>query len=127
MNIYNIFTPLTSGNFHVFEWFSAFTRPIVFHDSIFKVIMESATVLTLKARVYWKRHYDVVILLCLFAAIFGKFTAIFISLIRACVANVIFKWSGVYAGGGEMGAVLGIVGGGGDAIPDENMPFFRTI
>ena len=37
----------------------------------------------------------------------------------------------MYAGGGGGGAVLGIVGGcvtfrflNGDAIPDENMPFF---
>ena len=57
---------------------------------------------------------------------------VFIPLIRACVANEIFKWSAVYAGGGGggEGAVLGIVGGGvtfrflnGDAITDENMPF----
>ena len=42
-------------------------------------------------------------------------------------------YAGVLGGGGE-GAVLGIVGGGvtfrflnGDAIPDENMPFFIRL
>ena len=54
--------PLTPEDFHVFEWFSAFTCPIGFRDSIFKVTIESTAVL--KARVYWKRHCDVVILLC---------------------------------------------------------------
>ena len=37
--------PLTPENFRIFEWFSAFTRPIGFHDSIFKVAIESAAVL----------------------------------------------------------------------------------
>ena len=37
--------PLKPDDFHVFEWFSAFTRPIGFRDSIFKVTMESAAVL----------------------------------------------------------------------------------
>ena len=42
----NIFiNPLTPEDFHVFEWFSAFTRPIGFRDSIFKVTIESAAVL----------------------------------------------------------------------------------
>ena len=55
---------------------------------------------------------------------------VFISLIRACVANEILKWSAVYAGG----AVLGIVGGGvtfgflnGEAILDENMLFWVRL
>ena len=39
------FNPLTPEDFHVFEWFSAFTRPIGFRDSIFKVTIESAAVL----------------------------------------------------------------------------------
>ena len=37
--------PLTPDDFRIFEWFSAFTRPIGFHDSIFKVAIESAAVL----------------------------------------------------------------------------------
>ena len=39
--------PLTPEDFRIFEWFSAFTCPIGFHDSIgvFKVAIESATVL----------------------------------------------------------------------------------
>ena len=37
--------PLTPEDFHVFEWFSAFTRPIGFSDSIFKDTIESAAVL----------------------------------------------------------------------------------
>ena len=61
----------------------------------------------------------------------------FISLIRACVTNEILKWSAEYAGGrggGGWGAVVRIVGGGvtfrflnGDAIPDENMPFYVRL
>ena len=54
--------------------------------------------------------------------------------LRACVANEILKWVGCVRGGGGGGAVLGIVGGGvtfrilnGDAIPDENMPFFVRL
>ena len=39
------FNPLTPEDFHVFEWFSAFTRPIGFRDSIFKVTIENAAVL----------------------------------------------------------------------------------
>ena len=39
------FNPLTPEDFHVFEWFSAFTHPIGFCDSIFKVTIESAAVL----------------------------------------------------------------------------------
>ena len=41
----DIFNPLTPEDFHVFEWFFAFTRPIGFRDSIFKVTIESAAVL----------------------------------------------------------------------------------
>ena len=37
--------PLTPEDFYVFEWFSAYTRPIGFRDSIFTVTMESAAVL----------------------------------------------------------------------------------
>ena len=40
----NALNPLTPEDFHVFERFSAFTRPIGFRDSIFKVTMESAAV-----------------------------------------------------------------------------------
>ena len=36
---------LTPEDFHVFEWFFTFTRPIEFRDSIFKVTIESAAVL----------------------------------------------------------------------------------
>ena len=39
------FNPLTPEDFHVFERFSAFTRPIGLRDSIFKVTIESAAVL----------------------------------------------------------------------------------
>ena len=39
------FNPLTPEDFYVFEWFSAFTRPIGFRDSIFKVTIESAAVI----------------------------------------------------------------------------------
>ena len=39
------FNPLTPRSFCVFERFSAFTRPMEFRDSIFKVTMESAAVL----------------------------------------------------------------------------------
>ena len=41
----NLVNPLTPRDFHVFEWFSAFTRTIGFGDSIFKVTIESAAVL----------------------------------------------------------------------------------
>ena len=41
----NVINPLTPEDFYVFEWFSAFTRPIGFRDSIFKVTIESAAVL----------------------------------------------------------------------------------
>ena len=37
--------PLTPEDFHVFERFSAFTRPIGLRDPIFKVTIESAAVL----------------------------------------------------------------------------------
>ena len=37
--------PLTPEDFHIFERFSAFTRPIGLRDSIFKVTIESAAVL----------------------------------------------------------------------------------
>ena len=37
--------PLTPEDFRIFEWFSVFTRPIGFRDSIFKVAIESAAVL----------------------------------------------------------------------------------
>ena len=56
------FNPLTPKSFCVFERFSAYTRPMGFRDSIFKVTMACCSK-TLKARVYWKRHCDVVILL----------------------------------------------------------------
>ena len=42
---YSLFNPLTPEDFHVFERFSAFTRPIGLRDSIFKVTIESAAVL----------------------------------------------------------------------------------
>ena len=41
----NSVNPLTPEDFHVFEWFSAFTRPVGFGDSIFKVTIKSAAVL----------------------------------------------------------------------------------
>ena len=41
----DLINPLTPENFRIFEWFSAFTRPIGFEDSIFKVAIESAAVL----------------------------------------------------------------------------------
>ena len=40
-----VVNPLTHKDFYVFEWFSAYTCPIGFRDSIFKVTMESAAVL----------------------------------------------------------------------------------
>ena len=40
-----MFNPLTPEDFNIFEWFSAYTRPIGFRDSIFGVTMESAAVL----------------------------------------------------------------------------------
>ena len=40
-----LLNPLTPEDFHVFEWFTAFTRPIGFRDSIFKVTIKSAAVL----------------------------------------------------------------------------------
>ena len=39
------FNPLTPKGFCVFERFSAYTRPMGFHDCIFKVTIESAAVL----------------------------------------------------------------------------------
>ena len=30
----NVLNSLTTDDFHIFEWFSAFTRPIGFRDSI---------------------------------------------------------------------------------------------
>ena len=41
----DLVNPLTPKSFCVFERFSAYTRPMGFLDSIFKVIMESAAVL----------------------------------------------------------------------------------
>ena len=35
VNVDEVFNPLTNEDFHVFEGFSAFTRPIGFRDSIF--------------------------------------------------------------------------------------------
>ena len=40
-----LINPLTPENFYVFEWFSAYTRPIGLRDSIFGVTMESTAVL----------------------------------------------------------------------------------
>ena len=42
---FHFFNPLTAKSFCVFERFSAYTRPMGFRDSIFKVTMESAAVL----------------------------------------------------------------------------------
>ena len=42
--VLSLFNPLAPEDFHVFEWFSAFTRPIGFRDSIFKVTIESTAV-----------------------------------------------------------------------------------
>ena len=39
------FNPLNPKGFCIFEQFSAYTRPMGFRDSIFKVTMESAAVL----------------------------------------------------------------------------------
>ena len=78
--------PLTPEDFHVFEWFSAFTRPIGPRDSIFKVTIESAAVLK-----HWRFEFtgNVIVTLSFcfvelqkrlkygISAIFGKFTAIF--------------------------------------------------
>ena len=41
----SLFNPMTPEDFHVFEWFSAFTHPIGFRDSIFKVTIKGAAVL----------------------------------------------------------------------------------
>ena len=62
LGFFRLVNLLTPEDFRVFEWSSAFTRPIGFCDSRFKVTIENPAVL--KHQDYWKRHCDVVSLFC---------------------------------------------------------------
>ena len=57
-NLLRLFNPFPLKGFCILKWFSGYTRPMDFRDSIFNVTINS----TPKAQVYWKVYWNMVFL-----------------------------------------------------------------